>query len=268
MFGTKYLRAFLRRERVRLETGNCLLILVPIVWSLSGEAVGAGEENARQSPDRSEWVLATEAHATIHCRGVLGLEKNRIRESSAEVVNLAEDSTPFLHGHIVGTPLWRIQGIVVASARDDSRWPKNAKESDALFHPKTKVAYRIRMFSDSQKSRTWRTPDAAESEDQMRRASNEKYIRFADSEPPVDLLTALDSVRAVGGKVDSAARVSAVCVVRETKFKPAKLVWAVTLMGVSPIRIPPLGSKGAVYTYRYIVDATTGECESFCNRPK
>lgn len=272
MYGIRILSSAALRKVIRIRLWcrrQPLLILLAFLSVHPTHVVARESEGTEHGPSQSDRALKTAEQALRHSQRALGVENGTIDDSTAELVDITRHSTPFLYQRIIGTQTWRIRGSVTKLKLQDVRWPKNGEEFEALIDPVTKAIYTVEIVTGSEKSRTWKTPAPKDAEDQMRRASDEKYTSFADAPPSVDVLTALDSVRAVGGRVDSAVRIAAVCVVRETKFKTAKLVWAVTLMGVPPIRrTPPGGTTDPVYTYRYIVDATTGVCESISNRPR
>ena len=80
---------------------------------------------------------------------------------------------------------------------------------------------------------------------------------FPDRDPGVSLLQALDSVR---GQVVTAKQILATPVLwSNVQYKTPRVVWAITLRGVLP-EMPREGmSREAIYQYRLIVDAKTGE---------
>lgn len=221
--------------------------------------------------ERRGWMIDTASKATERCKQIVGLPE---ADENAEVVlrlaKLTTDNTPYLSDQIIGRPLWHmeVRGWSVdlmsehSSVRDpyercldvfvdpmngsllkiESRWPKNVPPMSA--QASAEVATELLAAS-----------------------GNEVYRSFPAGIPKMSFVGALESLQRAGVNVTRAKQLIGQFVVRSTDFKKAKPVWAITLRGVFPIKVPAGWPQDDRYEYRYIIDAETGRLELITSAP-
>lgn len=220
---------------------------------------------------KANWALSDPQRATTCTCKLLGIAlENEVSKCSATLSTLKQDNTPFLSAQVKGGPLWHVVvpdwRIRLKSAKAESGGPY-VRTFDVYLDPLTGQLIKARSRWPEDEPPIPPEPTAAQAEEQFRRASNEKYHSFPLETPRVTLAEALDSMYRSGVDVFRAKQVVAQCVIRSTDFEKPKVVWAITLRGVSAYRSLPGWPEGEVYQYRYLVDATTGRYESATNIP-
>ena len=223
-----------------------------------------GAETAATRPEAAR-VLAT-------ARKTLALSATSVASEIAfEETILQSDNTPHLHSKLTDRRLWHVVvrdwrlRLPSAEGKASDRFDRVV---DLYLDPDDGRLLKLRSRWPDSEPGIRPEPSADVAEDQFFRAGRERYDGFPDEEPTVKLIDALDSMYRSGYDPYEAKQILAQCVVRSTRYKEPKPVWAITLRGVHPIRVPPGWPADDRYEYRVIVDARTGIVESISNRPR
>lgn len=214
--------------------------------------------------DRKDWRISDAEEALTQARQILGLPDKMPPGSSATLVTLAEDTTPFLSEKLVGRPIWQVVladwPLELPSAAEGAqdRFPRTF---DVFVDPKDGSLLKLASRWPEGVPAIAPEPEAAFAEEQMGRAGLERYHGFPESKPAVDFIQALDVVYKQGvGNPLEAKQIIAHCVERSAMGKKPRAVWAITLRGIPPLRAAypgvPVDARNHI---RNIVDANTGE---------
>ncbi len=255
----------------RVATMWCAVVgtVVSALASREASAQGPDQEPAAvqtrpsQKTAREAWAVQTEAQAVAKAREIVGLGTVSSPRLSAELTTLAEDNTPFLHGQLVGRPIWRvvIQGwrlqLTSAPPSDEDQY---ARMFDLLIDPRNGHLLKASSRWPEGVPTIAPEPSAASAEEQMPRSGLERYLGFPETPPGVSLLDALNAVLKEGeGNPLQAKQIIAHYVMQTRMDCKPRAVWAITLRGIAPLKPPPAGvSPDALNHVRNIIDANTG----------
>ncbi|UCC31794.1 MAG: hypothetical protein JSU86_05855 [Phycisphaerales bacterium] len=257
--------------------GQALLVAGVVVAFQASRGIRAqrpveGERAISQPAHRSTWALRDSEAAIARARKLLGLPAGGGSvATSAELSVLEEDNTPYLSKQLIDSPLWQVVvrdwSLKLKSAPTDAK-DEYVRTVDVFLDPQKGHLLKMRSRWPVNEPRIAPEPSAAVAEDQFRAGSDERYHGFPDDAPKITFLDALDGMYRGGVSAFGAKQIVAQCVIRSTMFDERKVVWAITLRGVTPYRPRAGWPRDARYEYRYIVDAVTGTYESASNRPR
>lgn len=228
---------------------------------------------AREEPDRSEWILTDQTDAIDQALNILGLPVEADGRVAPEIVSLAEDNTPFLTEQILDRPLWHVViqdwQLLLASAPAAIE-DQYTRTFDAYLNPVDGRLVKIVSRWPDDVARIPPEPEASIYAEQMLRSGNETYFGFPDGNPSVTFLDALDAVIRGHGNPFAAAQIIGQYVEWSRMDQDPRPVWAITLRGIPPFAAAYPGvSIHARNHLRHIVDAETGEwlCASTTPQP-
>lgn len=232
----------------------CMLLLCSLLRSRVSLGTAPDDSPARDA-----------AWAVGKAYEIVGVGGDRPPSGEPQRVSLAGDRTPFLGSQIAKQHAWRvpIKGpIGVLSAKI------------TLLHVylDAETGKTIRIVSEWPEAEPPLAPepDSATATEQLRRSGDEVYHGFPDTEPKVTLTRALRAVEASGGPASSAKQVDCQYVMwsRMGPWRQPRAVWAITLRGIPPVHPPPGAPDDPVFSFRYIVDASTGDWLCGSNTPR
>ena len=182
--------------------------------------------------------IHNQAQAVAQVLETLGAPKHLRSETTAKLVTLAEDNTPFLSEQIVGRQLWHVI-IKKWKLRLDSAIPgfedSYERTFDVLLDLENGNILKIVSRWPEGIAQIAPEPPAWSAEEQMRASGLEKYHSFPESPPLITFLQALDIILTEGvGSPLVAKQIVAQYVVRSSMGRKPKRVWAITLRGIPP----------------------------------
>ena len=243
-------------------------IPVALLLSCSSERAPSAETESH-----SDWIVHNQAQAVAQVFETLGAPEHLRSETTAKLVTLAEDNTPFLSEQIVGRQVWHVI-IRKWKLRLDSAMPgfedSYERTFDVLLDPEDGNILKIVSRWPEGIAEIAPEPSASSAELQMRGAGLEKYHSFPKTKPSISFLQALDVTLKEGfGNPLQAKQIVAHYVVRSSMERKPKRVWAITLRGITPFRAAYPGvAEDARNHMRNIIDATTGKWISANTSPQ
>lgn len=181
--------------------------------------------------------------------------------------------TPYLAGEVSSHRTWRVRTPIVPLTFDIGHGLTVATDRafELEFSQETGALIQITSVSSlAGKKRGFIEPTAEVAARQMRNSGDEVYHSFAKQRPDVSFRDALAAVARAGGDVTSAEEIRGTCVVwsRIGPWREPRTVWAITLFEVHPKHAPADFPSWRRESYRYIVDAKTGEYLLSSNTPR
>ena len=254
----------------------CSVALVMVLWmpvprsglqatSMAEEAppVVVGRKVEPDSVDRSNWKLKDAKGAIEKTMLVLGFTSATGPSATAELLALEEDDTPYLSKKLIGKPHWHVvlpdRKIELPSSPENYRDPYS-RTFDVLLNPIDGRVIKLKSRWPEGVPQIDPEPDAASATEQLGRSGNEVYHGFPNEDPQISFIDAADAIQLGGAAPVMSKQISASYVMwSNVGYKTPRPVWAITLRGVMPVMPREGMSREAVYQYRYIVDARTGE---------
>jgi len=225
--------------------------------------VVVGRKVEPDSVDRSSWKLKDAKGAIEKTKLVLGFTSAAGPLATGELLILEEDDTPYLSKKLIGKPFWHV--VLPNRKLELPSSPENYKDRysrtfDVLLNPIDGRVIKLKSRWPEGVPQIDPEPDAASATEQLGRAGNEVYHGFPNEDPHVSFIDAVDAIQRGGDGPLTAKQVSASYVMwSSVGYKTPRPVWAITLRGVLPVMPREGMSREAIYQYRLIVDAKTGE---------
>jgi len=253
-----------------MNENRMLFAIACSLFSLIGDALPVvADDQKEDGPDYPEelvksaplveWKIRSGDVACAESIKMLGLPESVLAKSSAKLVTLVVNNTPYLSEQLVGTPLWH---VVIQD------WPKKIKyvtPLDVYVDPVKGRVLELRTRWPEGEPPIAPEPSAESATRQMSgRGPHDVFHGFPESLPKVSFLDALDAL----SWRTQAKQVVARCVMWSVvggKCTEPRPVWVITLRGV---KLPRRPESAARYSRHYIVDAEIGRVRSHTNIPK
>ena len=225
--------------------------------------VVVGRRVEPDSVDRSNWKVKDAKGAIEKTMPVLGFTSAHGPSATAELIVLEQDDTPYLSKQLIGKPLWHI--VVPDRKLELPSTPENYEDPylrtfDVLINPIDGRVIKLKSRWPEGVPQIAPEPDAASATEQLRRSGKEVYHGFPSEDPHVSFIDAVDSIQRGGDAPLGSKQISASYVMWSmVGSRTPRPVWAITLRGVTPVMPREGMSREAIYQYRLIVDAKTGE---------
>jgi hypothetical protein len=225
------------------------------------------------SVDRSSWKLKDAKAAIEKTMPVLGMPSATGPSATAELLVLEEDDTPYLSKKLLGKPLWHVvlpdRKLELPSSPENYH-DRYSRTFDVLLNPIDGRVIKLKSRWPEGVPQIDPEPDGASATEQLARSGNEVYHGFPNEDPHVSFIDAVDSIQRGGDGPLTAKQISGSYVMWSTmgRFETPRPVWAITLRGVLPVMPRPGMPLEAIYQYRLIVDAKTGEYLCGGNTPR
>lgn len=213
---------------------------------------------------RSNWALKDTDQAIAKARKILGVADQMVLPSSAEIVALVEDNTPYLSNQIIARAVWH---VVISNWRLELKSaPPDVKDSyartfDIFLDPLNGHLLRIVSRWPEGVPRIAPEPGAESYTTQMRQSGQERYHALPEEDPPISFLDALDGMFQGGQIPLLEEQLVGQYVTWSTMGRPPRPVWVITLRGTRPLwnSTHPGAAISARNHMRYIVDPKTGK---------
>ncbi len=239
-------------------------LICSVAMAEESPPVVVGRRVDPDSVDRSNWRLKSAKDAIEKTKLVLGMASAVGCSAIAEILVLEEDDTPYLSKKLIGKPHWHVvlpdRKLELPSSPENYRDPYS-RTFEVLLNPIDGRVIKLKSRWPDGVPQIDPEPDAASATEQLRGAGNEVYHGFPNEDPHISFIDAADSIQLGGAAPVMSKQISASYVMwsRVGRFKTPRPVWAITLRGVMPVMPREGMSREAVYQYRYVVDARTGE---------
>ena len=248
-------------SKLRYLAGVPVTLLWPSVY-LPVTSLAAMAPSGQQSEQRLQDGEMALARATA----VIGLKEPCLTREPA-IEELTDDRTPFLAQALAGRRAWK----VTIEGPFEELSPKIIRLHCLLDQESGQL---IRVVSEWPVSEPPLSPPprSEAAADQMQKSGEELYHGFPATLPRVALFEALRTLERAGRGVSNARQIDCQYVEwsRIGKWRQPRRVWAITLRGIPPVHPPPGAPTDPTFSFRYIVDADTGEflCGSNTPRPE
>jgi hypothetical protein len=225
--------------------------------------------------NRSNWALQGTDQAIAQARKILGVADQMELPSSAEIVTLTEDNTPFLSEQFIARPLWH---VVISNWRLELKSaPPDVKDSyartfDIFLDPLNGHLLKIVSRWPEGIPRIAPEPGADSYTMQMRQSGQERYHALPEEDPPISFLDVLDRMYKGGQIPLLEEQLVGQYVTWSMMGRTPRPVWVITLRGTRPLwdSMYPGAALSARNHMRYIVDPKTGKwvCGSSTPQPE
>lgn len=263
--------------RMRHVRGFLLGITGAMCLSLGSAAGWAQVESGNQAGpcaltdrERESCNLRSPKEAIGQVQKVLGLKDSVTLRSTAELVTLQKDNTPYLSGDLVGRLLWHVVvdrwSVDLQQSRTEAR-DRYVRILDVYLDPVDGQVRKVASRWPKGEPPMPPTVNAMVAAEQMKNWGEEIYHGFPSDPPEVTFFDALVSIDRAGWDPTIAKQIVAEYVIWSRMGEKPRAVWAVMLRGVPMFKPPPGVQKDFQDQYRYIIDAETGKFLVATNTP-
>jgi hypothetical protein len=222
------------------------------------------EDGGENPADRSAWQVQQADQAVARTRQIIGAKETSYTEVAASVVTLTTDNTPHIGAQLVGRELWHV--VLDGWTMEIESYPPHYKDRylrtvDVYIDPLNGRVLKIK--TQWPEGAPGKRPEvtAEVEEGKMARFGMKRIHGFADHDPKISFLQALDSIwRQGAGSPKNAMQIVGRYVMWSELDRPPRPVWAITLRGGLTSMSRRLREWGIPEEqHDHVVDALTGE---------